>query len=163
MAAKEATIYIVDQGQSMGEIHNGRDESDLEYCMRYVWDKITEVLSSTRTTLNVGVLGLRTDETANMLADDEGYHHISIIQDLGPMKLTSLKRLQDRIRVNKTDVGDAISAIIIAIDLMEKFTKKLKYLRKIVLVTNGTGHMDADDIDEVAKKLNEDGIELVIL
>jgi ATP-dependent DNA helicase 2 subunit 2 len=39
----------------------------------------------------------------------------------------------------------------------------LKYARKIVLMTNGRGPMDSDDIDEVAKKLNEDGIELVVV
>ena len=39
----------------------------------------------------------------------------------------------------------------------------LKYSRKIVLMTNGRGLMDADDIDEVSKKLNDDGIELVVV
>jgi ATP-dependent DNA helicase 2 subunit 2 len=41
MAEKEATVYIVDVGKSMSEKNNGRDESDLDFAMRYVWDKIT--------------------------------------------------------------------------------------------------------------------------
>jgi hypothetical protein len=41
MAQKEATVYIVDVGASMGECHGGRSESDLDWVMKYVWDKIT--------------------------------------------------------------------------------------------------------------------------
>jgi len=41
MADKEATVYIIDLGLSMGEKRYGRDETDLDWAMRYVWDKIT--------------------------------------------------------------------------------------------------------------------------
>ncbi len=46
MAEKEATIYIVDMGQSMGGRHNGRKESDLDWAMTYVWEKITSTVST---------------------------------------------------------------------------------------------------------------------
>lgn len=41
MADKEATVYVVDVGKSMGEQKNGRSISDLDWAMQYVWDKIT--------------------------------------------------------------------------------------------------------------------------
>lgn len=41
MANKEATIYIVDVGRSMGRKENGREQTNLEWSMQYVWDKIT--------------------------------------------------------------------------------------------------------------------------
>lgn len=41
MAEKEATIYIVDVGKSMGARHHDRPVTDLEWAMQYVWDKIT--------------------------------------------------------------------------------------------------------------------------
>lgn len=44
MADKEATVYIVDVGRSMGEMRNGRTESDLDWAMGYVWDKITSTV-----------------------------------------------------------------------------------------------------------------------
>lgn len=44
MADKEATVYIIDVGRSMGEKHNGRKESDLDWAMHYVWDKITSTV-----------------------------------------------------------------------------------------------------------------------
>lgn len=59
----------------------------------------------------------------------------------------------------------AISAIVIAIQMITKYTKKLKYKRKIVLVTDGRGLLDADPdgIAEISKKIKADEMELVVL
>lgn len=167
MADKQATVYIVDVGKSMGNSNDHdrpiANETDLEFGLRYVWDKITTTMIADRKTWTVGVVGLRTDETSNPMSDDEGYAHISILQPLGPMQMPQLRTLQNSIHTSNTEIGDAISAIIIAIDMIEAFTKKLKYFRKIVLMTNGRGAIDSDDIDEISKKLNEESIELVVV
>ena len=44
MAEKEATVYIVDVGRSMKAKNHGRDQSDLEWAMTYVWDKLTSTV-----------------------------------------------------------------------------------------------------------------------
>jgi ATP-dependent DNA helicase 2 subunit 2 len=44
MADKEATVYIIDVGASMGAKHHGRTQSDLDWAMTYVWDKITSTV-----------------------------------------------------------------------------------------------------------------------
>lgn len=46
MAEKEATVYIVDLGRSMAQKRAGREESDLDYAMTYVWEKITSTVGS---------------------------------------------------------------------------------------------------------------------
>ncbi|KAI0098969.1 SPOC domain-like protein [Hypoxylon sp. NC0597] len=164
MADKEATVYIVDLGSSMGDCHNGRTESDLDWSMRYVWDKITTTVAASRKTWTVGVLGVRTDETDNPLQEKgEGYEHISVLQELGPMNLTSLRNLQALIKPSDTETGDSISAIVIAVDMIERYTKKLKYKRKIILVTDGEAPIDPDDIDEISAQIKDCGIELVVL
>ena len=53
MADKEATVYIVDVGRSMGECHNGRSVTDLEWAMQYVWDKITHTVRVFSRLLNI--------------------------------------------------------------------------------------------------------------
>lgn len=53
MAEKEATVYIVDIGKSMGERHNGRAISDLEWAMQYVWDRITTTVCNHLLRLNM--------------------------------------------------------------------------------------------------------------
>lgn len=57
----------------------------------------------------------------------------------------------------------AISAIVIAIQMITKHCKKLKYKRKIVLVTDGRGPMDADDSSQITEKIKSDGMELVVM
>lgn len=64
MAEKESTVYIVDVGASMGSTHNGRDVSDLDFAMTYIWDKITSTVALDRKTATLGVVGLRTDGLA---------------------------------------------------------------------------------------------------
>ncbi|KAK3172413.1 hypothetical protein OEA41_005734 [Lepraria neglecta] len=71
MADKEATVYIVDMGSSMGEIRNGRKESDLDWAMTYVWEKITSTVATDRKGAQLGVIGLRTDRMVQI------NHHVS--------------------------------------------------------------------------------------
>lgn len=163
MADKESTVFILDLGSSMAEVHNGRSETNLDWSMKYVWDKITDIVSANRKTLCVGVVGLRTDTSNNKLQDDEGYENISVLQELGPITMSSLRTLQTLVEPSSTAGGDAISAIVVAVDLMDTFTKKLKWIRKIVLVTDGQGPMDADDIDDIASKMNDSNIDLTVL
>ena len=60
-------------------------------------------------------------------------------------------------------IDSAISAIVIAIQMITKHCKKLKYKRKIVLVTDGRGSMDADDITQITEKIKSDEVELVVM
>lgn len=162
MADKEATVFIIDLGASMTAINGGRKESDLDWSMSYVWDKISNVVASNRKTLCVGVVGLRTDETNHTLGED-GYENISILQPLGPMTMTSLKTLQSKVKPSEIEDGDAISAIVVAVDMIDTYTKKNKWKRQICLVTDGRGEIDPDDIDDISKKMRESGIELTVL
>lgn len=41
--------------------------------------------------------------------------------------------------------------------------KKLKYRRKIILVTNGKGSISSEYLDEIIEKVNSESIELIIL
>jgi ATP-dependent DNA helicase 2 subunit 2 len=163
MADKEATIFILDLGSSMAQTHSGRAETDLDWGMRYFWDKVTDIVAANRKTLCVGIVGLRTDETSNKLMEDDGYENIAVLQELGPMTMESLKALQPTVKPSNTSAGDAISAIVVAVDMMDTFTKKLKWTRKIVLITDGLGEVDGDDLDDIAKKMNDSKIQLTVL
>lgn len=52
MAQKEATVYIVDLGRSMGERRHGRPKTNLDWAMDYVWEKITSTVCVRFVTLN---------------------------------------------------------------------------------------------------------------
>ncbi|KAG9241901.1 ATP-dependent DNA helicase-like protein II subunit 2 [Calycina marina] len=175
MAGKEATIYIVDVGATTAECHSGRLESDLDFGMRYVWDKITEIMASERKSFTVGIVGFRTDETLNeqydqadTYDDKESYKNISVFKKLEQMTMSDLQPLQQKIQASNNSEGDAISAVVVAIPLMEKHTmlksgKPGKYKRKIVLLTDGQGNISDDEVGPIAQKLNELEIEIAII
>lgn len=135
--------------------------------MRYVWEKIAQTLSANRAGLLVGVVGFRTDQTDHMLDLNE-YTNIWTMKPLESIKMGHLKELQRNIRPSHTDEGDAISAVVVAIQMIEKATtlksgKPGKYKRTIVLLTNGEGHMDSDGLDDIASKIKEVEIELKVM
>ncbi|KAK8126710.1 ATP-dependent DNA helicase II subunit 2 [Apiospora kogelbergensis] len=165
MADKEATVYIIDLGSSMADCHNGRVEPDLNWSMQYVWDRISTTVAANRKTWNIGVVGLKTDKTDNPLAEEDGYENISVLREIGPMYMAGLRSLQEKIQPSSTDTGDALSAVIIAMEMIETFTKKLKYNRRIFLVTNGESTIDEDEenMADIAKRIKELGIELTVL
>lgn len=175
MADKQATVYIVDQGASMAECHGGRTESDLDFAMKYVWDKICTTMAANRTTWSVGVVGLRTEDSQNALynsEDDDAYGNITVHKELSPATMDDLTQLQTKLKAGETEAGDALSAVIVAIDMITRFTtlktgKPGKYARKIVLVTDGQGAIDdggdSEHVISTYRQLNECDIELVVL
>jgi ATP-dependent DNA helicase 2 subunit 2 len=93
--------------------------------------------------------------------------------------MPDVRRLKQQLVPSNADVGDgaftlsrigfdmltwkAISALVVAIHMIETVTKKLAYTRKIILVTNGNGSLDADGLEAITTKCKDDGIELVVL
>ncbi|KAF2719457.1 SPOC domain-like protein [Polychaeton citri CBS 116435] len=163
MAQKEATVYIVDVGRSMAEIGYGRDKSNLDWALEYVYDKITTTVATGRKTALAGIVALRTDEARNEYSDDEAYDHISVVQEIVQIQMPELRGLRHELVVNGCDIGDAMSALAIAVQMISKQCRKLQYQRKIVLVTDGRAAMDAEDMSQIVKKIREDNIELVVL
>ncbi|KAL4980359.1 SPOC like C-terminal domain-containing protein [Aspergillus desertorum] len=163
MADKEATVYIVDMGRSMGERRNGRDITDLEWAMKYVWDCITNTVATGRKTAMLGVIGLKTDGTDNELGDESHFSHISVLSGIKQFLMTDIRELDGQIEPSSVDKGDAISALILAIQMIITHCRKLKWKRKIVLITNGMGRMNSENLDDIISRVKEDKIELIIL
>ena len=163
MAEKEVTVFIVDVGQSMAERRHGRSQTDLDWALTYVWDRITSTMALGRLTTFQAVVGLKTDDTSNELSDDPSFHRISVFQDLEQILIGQVNTLRDRLVPSNTDQGDAISAIVVAIQMIAQKCKRLKYIRRIILVTNGRGELDPDQVSEISAKIKEEGIELFVL
>ncbi|KAH9827461.1 ATP-dependent DNA helicase II subunit 2 [Teratosphaeria destructans] len=163
MANKEATVYIVDCGSTMGEKSHGREQTNLEWSLEYIWDEICATIATGRKTILSGVVGFRTDVTTNSLAEDDAYANISVFQDLGQILMPQLRKIRSDLVVSSTEAGDALSALVIAIQMIAETCKKLKYDRKIVLLTDGRGSLDVDDLPQIVKKMREDSIELIVL
>jgi ATP-dependent DNA helicase 2 subunit 2 len=44
MADKQATVYVIDIGKSMGDLRNGCEETDLDFVLRYLCDQVTTIV-----------------------------------------------------------------------------------------------------------------------
>ncbi|RPA80123.1 SPOC domain-like protein [Ascobolus immersus RN42] len=163
MADKAATVYVVDLGASMGQFHSGRTESDLDFALRYVWDKITDTVMNGRKTDTVGVVGFRTDGTDNSLMQDPSYQNIKVLKPLGQCLLPDIRNLQKEFVPSGTDEGDGMSAIVVAIDLISSYCRHLKYIKKIIYVSNGTHNMDPAGFEDIIAQLNELKISLTVV
>lgn len=164
MADKQAFVYIVDVGSTTAKRNHGRHESDLDWTLPYFWDKVASTAQAARKTWCLGVIGLRTDETNNKLQQEgDGYDNISVLKPLGPIELPQLQDLKNKLVPSSTGSGDAMSAIVIAGEMIDEFTKKNKYTRRIYLLTDGRGEIDGDDVDDISNRLNDLDIELIVL
>ncbi|QIW95599.1 hypothetical protein AMS68_001117 [Peltaster fructicola] len=164
MAAKEATIYIVDVGATMQERGANRTESNFNWAMNYVWDKLTTTIATGRKTLLSGVIALRSEQTKNELCDDgEHYQHIAVLHELQMLQMPAFRDLQADLVAGSEQDGDIVDSLIIAIHMITKTCKKLAYIKRIILVTDARAIMATDDLGEVARKLSDEQIELIVL
>ncbi|KPI34965.1 ATP-dependent DNA helicase II subunit 2 [Cyphellophora attinorum] len=165
MADKEATVFVVDVARSMGVRSSGREDSDLDWSLRYIWDKISTIVGTGRKTLLAGVVGMGTDKTnvGDDMKDDESYQHISILQPISQILLPDLQRLPRILKPSNTDNRDILSGIIVGLDAIMKHCKQLKYKKKLIVVTNGLGAMDDDDVEDTAEQLKKNDVELLLL
>lgn len=153
----------------MGDCHNGRSITDLEYGMQYVWDKMATIMSDNRKGDNVGVITLRTDGTKNDLADTgDEYSNITLLRNLGMLEMGDLQSLKETVTPSDTEEGDAISAIVVAGEAIAKFTtlktgKPGSFVRKIILLTDGQGEMNGEDVASIAERLDELKIALTVM
>ncbi|KAF2668511.1 SPOC domain-like protein [Microthyrium microscopicum] len=167
MANKEATVFIVDLGSSMGKKHNGRTQTDLEWSLPVVWDRIANIIHQGRKTDQTAVIGFRTNSTNNVLAsnhpDTDDYDHINVAFPLKTILGSDIADLREFFRPSQIEAGDILSAIVVAMQMITVHCRALKYKKRIVLLTNGDGAMEPDTGNDIQKQLVKEDILLSIL
>ncbi|KTW32816.1 uncharacterized protein T551_00301 [Pneumocystis jirovecii RU7] len=162
MANKEVTVFVIDLGHQMGDFQEGREQCDLEWALSYFWDKISSKIFSGRKTDCVGVIGFKTNETNNDMEDDEFYKNISVLCPIQQITIKQIKELKKQLVPSNTNIGDAISGIIIGIDLISKYCGNLKYIKNLILITNGMSYMDFSDSEKIAYQVKHMSINISI-
>ncbi|RMZ66433.1 hypothetical protein GMOD_00001768 [Pyrenophora seminiperda CCB06] len=172
MAGKEATVFILDLGRSMGEKRHARDQTDLDWALEYVWNKITTTVATGRKSSLMSVIGCRTDESdlAGTMEETEGYENIRVFSELKQYLLGDIRNLQEHLKPNETDSGDLLSALVVAINMIDNATKgtkgnPLKYDRRVIIVTDGRGRMVTEDLEQLTEKIKDTAapFEIVLL
>lgn len=64
---------------------------------------------------------------------------------------------------SNTDVGDAISAVIIGIDLISKYCGSFRHIKNLILITNGESAMNFSDLEKIGYQIRYMSINFSIL
>lgn len=56
-----------------------------------------------------------------------------------------------------------MDGLIVAVDMMSKFCKRLKYEKKIYVLTDACAEINKDDVEPVQGTLKEEGIQLNVM
>jgi len=59
-----------------------------------------------------------------------------------------------------TDI--ALSALVVAVDVIMKYCKHLKYIKNIIMITDGKGATDWSEQDAIAQQINSENINLKV-
>jgi ATP-dependent DNA helicase 2 subunit 2 len=121
------------------------------------------------------------------LSEEEAYHNIMVLLPIQQYEqslyitpndarilMPQIGALKTLLTVQKTNKGDSIprsrrrlrlamSALIVGLDLIMKYCRHLKYIKNIILITDGRGVTDWSQVDDIAEQINREHIKLSIL
>ncbi|KAF9160674.1 ATP-dependent DNA helicase II subunit 2 [Mortierella sp. AD011] len=166
MANKEATIYILDVGPTMKTKREGSQVSRHEETKKVLLKLLANKVHMNRKTVYVSVVLVGSDITNNDLAsvDENGadYQFVDVLQPLGVASLDLMKGVQNDVKLGET-MGDCMDGLIVALDMMSKFCKKLKYEKKIYILTDACAEINSEGIEQVTSTLTDDGVQLNVI
>jgi ATP-dependent DNA helicase 2 subunit 2 len=156
MATKEALYMALDVSGSMCP-HIADITGSLQ---AHLCDKVIHAKSDA-----FGLALVGTAETDNECARSmSGYDHISIMGEMGPVKANRIESVGS---IQAEDgQADAIDALVVASDALVRYVRKLKWTKRIMLISDGetiTASADDDCLSDIAAQLVENKIRLDVV
>lgn len=143
MADKEITTFVVDVSLSMGAMRQLRLVLDLDFGLKYLYDLVAAKALRGRKTDYVTVIAVHSARTDNPYAGD-AFQQIEVVCERAVPTYDLLRRLRRTLTPNATpnsaynhdSLGDCFEGVVLAV-LLLKETLKQKFVRNIVLISNG--------------------------
>lgn len=143
MADKEITTFVVDVSSSMGATRLLRLVLDLDFGLKYLYDLVAAKALRGRKTDYVTVVAVHSARTDNPYAGD-AFQQIEVVCERAVPTYDLLRRLRRTLMPNATpnsaynqdSLGDCFEGVVLAV-LLLKETLKQKFIRNIVLISNG--------------------------
>ncbi|KAG0330003.1 ATP-dependent DNA helicase II subunit 2 [Podila humilis] len=167
MASKEATVYILDVGPTLKAKREGAGVSRLEETKSVLLRLLANKVHMNRKTVYVSVVLVGSNRTNNDLAtvDEDGsadYQFVDVIQGLDLATLDLMKGVQNDIEYGDT-MGDCMDGLIVAVDMITKFCKRLKYEKKIYLLTDACAEINPDGVEAIQESLKDENVQLNVI
>ncbi|KAF9917084.1 ATP-dependent DNA helicase II subunit 2 [Lobosporangium transversale] len=162
----EATIYILDVGPTMKAKREGVKVSRYEETKQVLLKLLANKVHMNRKTVYVSVILVGSNVTNNDLAseDENGadYQNVEVLRPLEMASLDVMKSVQNDAKLGET-MADCMDGLIVAMDMMVKFCKKLKYEKKIYILTDACAEINTQDVDTIKASLISDNITLNVV
>lgn len=160
MAGKEGTFIILDVGSTMGEKYLNTDMTRLDFGKESIHHLIRQKLLFTAKRDQIGIIlkGYPSDE-------DDHVDGVHIFRTLDYPSIESLNDLNEiQVNEDKSDC-DLFDSLDEAISNFIVTYKKLKWQKKIFLITDGEAKCKSDNekIQRIAEQLNDNDIKVNII
>ena len=158
MAGKEAIYFIIDVNSTMNHIvPQYNNTSSIGVCKQAIQLYLQYKLLFTKQDV-CGVVLVGSMDTNNALSelDSTQYQHINHLIPLQKLSLNILHELhsiQCNTNTGHTEDGDVIDGIVVAMDSITKYCKKLKYTKRLFIFTNCQQYIN-DDIHGIKSIIN---------
>ncbi|CAN6665055.1 hypothetical protein TRVA0_036S01134 [Trichomonascus vanleenenianus] len=143
----------------MGLRHGSRAVNDFQWGMNYIYTALAEKVMMARKTVYVGVLGARAGPS--MYKGRKVYWREYM--GIGQVFSKHVRAVRAEMTPSQSEDGDVFEAVIHAAELVKEFCGTKKFLKRIILVTNGSGELSVSESDLAIKNLQDAGIRLTIL
>ncbi|TFK19905.1 SPOC domain-like protein [Coprinopsis marcescibilis] len=177
-AGYTVSMFVIDASPTMGNVRhvelppgpNGEvmttEMTNLEWCLRYVKLKIQEMIFNGRKTDQCGVIVFGSDITDNIVNKEsggEGYANVQEYISIGQPNVGTIAKL-DALRPSESSTGDPLDALIVALETQGRYlASKKSWTRKVFLVTDGEGPVEAEDWQDIVKKMQQHDVFLTIV
>ncbi|KAG0233556.1 ATP-dependent DNA helicase II subunit 2 [Actinomortierella wolfii] len=166
MANKEATCYILDVGPTLKAKREGSKRSRFEEIKEALLHLVANKVHMNRKTVYVSVVLVGSDVTNNELAsiNEEGgeYQNIDVLQPFSVATVDLMRGIHNDVKLGST-MGDCLDGLIVAMDMMVKFCRKLKYEKKIIILTDASAPISPEGIEVVKDNLRLENIQLNVI
>ena len=157
MAGKEGIFVILDVGKSMKKKYLDTDETRLNFGIESIRQLIRQKL----------LFNVKRDQIGIILMGREGEEaeNINIYSELDFPSIDLLEQLNSIEAEDGEDNGDIFLSIDFAIDEFIAKYKKLKWAKKIFLITDGESKckMSKEKIEELAERINDNDVKINII
>ncbi|KAJ3111047.1 X-ray repair cross-complementing protein 5, partial [Physocladia obscura] len=153
MANKEATVMVLDVGRTMWHSLDVDGKTHLDNACTAIAHILHSKITQGRKTDLVAIVLVGTDGTKNALNEKikTQYKHITTYVDIGMASLDTFKYVTNGCEKGSGS-GDIIDGIVVAITMLEKHCKHLKWVKSIFVFSDFSTEIDTDDDNKIISK-----------
>ncbi|OZJ05657.1 hypothetical protein BZG36_01514 [Bifiguratus adelaidae] len=136
--------------------------SGLDGAKKLITSMIEDKVITGRKMDQVAIILFGTEDTKNHLTEDGQYEHICEFSDISQPTLDLLREFK-AVKTSTDVQADLLDALIVSLDMITTYCKKLKYIKRIILFTDGESDVNKEDVETIQEQFISQEITLTIV